>query len=302
MLPGGQQNRPSDGPPPSQNIQTLKPAVSFLTNNVPPSQYLYLQENDYLQIVIITNVGAQGLIGRYRFLTPQGEIKEGTFNQPTLTAGGFTVLVVPLSEGWLLSVNLNTTNIVAAGQWTFAQMQITRSPTFTGNVFGTFWSGYVYFSASTGWPGIPSKEVYDGTGVLRSVTGTTPGVGAEISETVPNGRRWNLISLSASLTTSAVVANRTPMLILDDGANTFFECPSFNNQAASLSLRYSISQNQPTAAPVTGVVMLGLPGPVSLKSGFRIRTSTPGLQAGDQWTAPQYLVQEWGAWLFPSGE
>lgn len=292
---GGAPNTPPNGPPPS-NPQSAPNLVSFDPKLAVPEQPIYLQRNDYIGLFLLSNVTNCTVRFNYRFLTPEGEIKEGSLSIGPFTGTAFQT--IEIYEGWLLSFAAIISSAPVAGGWAFLQTTIARGlPTAGGqSTNGVFWQGYLFFGTGIGWPGPTPKDVTDGAGVLRSITGTTPAAGADINEVVPANRRWNLLALSANLATSAAVANRAAFAVIDDGANRFEVGPAFTVQAASLNFGYAFLNGPINAAPIGGNVPLALTLPIPLKSGFRIKTSTNNLQAGDQWTAPQYLVQEWGLW------
>lgn len=290
--PGG---TPPTGPQPAQ-IQTRPPQIRFQVGNVPPSQFLYLQDNDFLAFTFFTNSAPAQVQLTYRYLTPQGEIKQGT--QQFALLGAINSFNFTLGECWLISFGLQRVSPNFQAVITFAQALIIRDQN-TGagqNIYGIIWQGFVQTSSGNGWPGTPAKELLDGPGNIRTVVGTVPAAGADISETVPNNRRWLLLSLSASLTTSAAVANRNPFALFDDGANIFFRGVSFLSQAASLNVGYTFFSQISSAAIVAGSVPLNAPLPLPIRGGFRIKTSTLNLQAADQWTAPIYVFLEWGSW------
>lgn len=283
-------------PPPSQNIQKSPDAISFQTQNVPPSQYIYLQRGDVLLFRFLTNNNGIQPAVTYRYLTPQGEVKEGTQVFNAITGQGFQALF--LNECWLLSFGLTTGFTQPSGSWTFAQVYIDRGFQVGApqTAYGMVWEGYIGGTTFTGWPGSPAKAATDGAGMLRSIVGTTPGAGIDISETVPANRRWSLLAFTASLTSSAAAANRNVTALYDDGANAFFLGGTFDSQAASLVFTYSFYPGFRALASLGGGVPLQAMIPIQLKTNFRIRTQTNNLQAGDQWTAPKYLVIEWGAY------
>lgn len=279
---------------PSPDIQTRKPAVAFQTNNVPPSQYVYLQDNDWIVLTTFCTLNTQTLRVTYRYLTPQGEIKEGTFNPGTLIGNGFQQFTFQIGEGWLLSIALQQTTLSLSGNWMWTQLGITRSNIGTLIEQGHIWEGYVYFNVPTGWPGVQPKEITDGAGTVVSITGSAPAAGADITEVIPSNRRRQLLSFQATLVSSAAVANRTPIFLIDDGAQVLYDSPATFTQTASQSVVYSAGSSVPSQAPLTLFAILQLPIPTIVKSGWRIRTFTAGLQAGDQWSAPRYAVLEWG--------
>jgi hypothetical protein len=282
--------------PQPSNIQTIKPKVSFQTDNIPPSQYLYFRDFEFLNLVCMTNQSGQSIVFTARYLTPQNEIKETTFASPAFNAGVIQIFQVPVAEGWIISFALQVTIGQASGQWTFAQVLTGRTSNFQQKSMGQLWSGYVPFGTANGWPGLPSKEPGDGAGTLRSITGSTPAAGVEISEIVPNNRRWTLLAFRASLTTSAVVANRFPGFLFDDGAVTLYTAQTNIAQTAGTANSFEIGLGSPFFNAAQGITIIPFPTTVELKQLFHIKSKTAALDPGDQWNAPEYLVMEWGSW------
>jgi hypothetical protein len=291
----GAPNTPPNGPPPS-NTQSEPNLVRFDPKQAVPQQPIYLQRNDYLAFNLLANNNLITVRITYRWLTPEGEIKEGELDSAPFANTQF--LSVPLYEGWLLSFSARMSSGNPAGTWCFCQALLVRTaaPSFATFAHAVIWQGYITTGANNGWPGTPAKEITDGPGVIRSITGTLQGPGADIAETVPNNRRWILLGLRASLTTSAVVANRNVSLRLIDPGVIFYNGPSYFNQAASTTQAYSTFNGTPVAGQVGGDILLAAPLPFPLKANFTIKTQTLNLQGGDQWTAPEYVVLEWGMW------
>jgi hypothetical protein len=292
---GGAPNTPPNGPPPSQ-IQTSPNLVHFDPKQVVPSQPIYVQRNDSLMFFYTTNGSNMNLRCNYRWLTPDGEIKEGEFDTAPFTGTAWTF--IPLYEGWLLSFAARITTGGAAAVWTFLQVKLVRNYLVAGASLDSaiIWQGFVPQNTSNGWPGTPSKEIGDGPGVIRSITGTLPAAGAEISEQVPLNRRWTLLSLYATLATAVAVANRQPVFKLTFLGSTLFLSPSYINQPASQTQAYVSASVFASAAPNVGGFALLLPLPLPIRNATTIQTLTTGIQAADQWTAPQYTVLEWGVW------
>lgn len=128
-------------------------------------------------------------------------------------------------------------------------------------------------------------------GVIRTVTGTNPAAGAEVSETVPAGKEWRLLSIAVALVTSATAATRRPHLLIDDGTTVSYRRASNATQAASLTQNYVFAGEGPEAAVRGTWVADPLPS-LPLGAGYRIRTSTESIQAGDDYGAPVLLVEE----------
>ncbi len=129
-------------------------------------------------------------------------------------------------------------------------------------------------------------------GRIRSITGTDPAAGAEISETIPDRRRWKLQGLIFTLVTDSTIATRSISIVIDDGTTPLYQRPFLATQAASLTYIYSFYNWTDFETQIDSRVFIPLPT-FTLSSGFRIRTTTTDLQAGDNFSAPQLLAEEW---------
>ncbi len=129
-------------------------------------------------------------------------------------------------------------------------------------------------------------------GRVRSITGTDPAVNTEISETVPERRRWRILAIRFTLVTDEIEANRVVHLIIDDGANIFLDVCVTTAHAASTTKTYNFSNFGSTQLEPADCLYIPLP-PLPLSPGFRIRTATDLLKANDNFSAPQLLVEEW---------
>lgn len=131
-------------------------------------------------------------------------------------------------------------------------------------------------------------------GTLKVVSGSDPAAGAEVSDTVPAGKAWRVISVLVALVTSATVATRRTHLVIDDGTTTFYRRGSNATQAASLTQNYLFCGEGPEASARGTFVADPLPQ-IDLPAGARIKTVTENIQAGDDYGAPQYYVEEYDA-------
>lgn len=146
---------------------------------------------------------------------------------------------------------------------------------------------------------------YDGIGCGVSYSGaitTLPGpeisLGSELDLTVPAGERWRFLSMNLLLDTDATPGDRVVFLTLRDGEGavylrTFADRPVQANQigiitAASFGTAGGISPGPPTSSTTA---IIALPVDLLLLSGHRVTTTTQGLQPGDDYTAPRFLVE-----------
>lgn len=132
-----------------------------------------------------------------------------------------------------------------------------------------------------------------GTGRIRSITGTDPAAGVQISESVPAGVVWHLWSMRFTFTTDVTVANRYVRILVDDGANIFAYITAQQFQTASLAWNYTLAHFGNDQNVYSGVQNLNLPQLPVLLPGWRLRTNVVNFQAGDDFGAPQLLVEEW---------
>ena len=130
---------------------------------------------------------------------------------------------------------------------------------------------------------------------FTSTTGTNPAANAEISQTVPAGKFWLLMSVSVSLV-QGITQTPQPVLIVDDGTNVLFESFGASSaQNSSITTQYTWAPNLPlTAGGAATVCTAPLPVSLVLGPGYRVRTSTLGIGANTDYGAPQLLYVQYG--------
>lgn len=186
-------------------------------------------------------------------------------------------------------------NITGAGAAT-GTLQIFLEDSLDG---GSTWNDLAAFAPYTFGAGATTQTLSlygktDGPGLIRSITGATPSAGAEISETVPAGARWELLTFLATFTASAAAATRNPTLRMDDGALIYFTAGDINSLTAGQAFKYCWSTGGAYSATAPRSTFAGaIPIGLRLAAGHRIRTLTATIDVGDQYSAIQYLVREW---------
>jgi hypothetical protein len=129
-------------------------------------------------------------------------------------------------------------------------------------------------------------------GKIKEVTITNPTAGSDFIIPVPAYQVWRIHNIVALLTTSAVVNTRYPLFIIDDGANMVYDM-FLGTIAAGQSIQLNIGEFPLSMWTVglTGIVPLPTPSPIA--EGWRIRSSTVNLDAGDTWTNIKLWISEW---------
>lgn len=149
------------------------------------------------------------------------------------------------------------------------------------------------------WAGLKGPGCgHDYSGIFAVETAVNPTAGTELSVTVPDDQRWRFLSLSFQLITDATPGDRVPFFNLTDGMGgvylrTFADRAIGASQigfvtAASFGTAGGISPGPPT---LSTTAIISLPVDLVLLPGHVVTTSTQGLQPGDDYTNPQFLVE-----------
>ncbi len=265
----------------------------------PPQQWIpapaacYLTGEESLRLTTFANLGGLTVTMTGRVLRPDNTISR--FSVPHTPNSNRTAAStsVNLPEGWLLGAECKVTGGSTTFGQVWGQLELVQGSGGTASPLQSLANDFLSANAPLIYPGGANVDPLDGAGNLRSITGGTPAAGANISETVPTAAQWELIALHFQLVTSAVVANRVVRVLLDDGANIFFESSAQFSQVASTTNFYAAAQGQNDRA--VGSLNLGssvLPINNRLNAGFRWRTLVNAIDAGDQLSGIQYLVRE----------
>lgn len=249
---------------------------------------------DALRLVVINSLVGVSVTLQGRFL-PRGGVRPDPFVHVVTPSSDRmpSTFDRPLGDGFLLNCSLIVTSGAPLVGHTYVMLQVIRGSTGATIVLGCLLGGYVTAMQHVAYPGSPIESSIAGGGVLRTILGTDPPAGAEVSETVPAGARWELLALAATLVADATPANRLPSLLLDAGGNAFTRVIQPVLTAASGSNAYYWAQGLPVETGLGGVPLAGIPTAPVLLAGGRFRTATSAMQAGDNWTAPLFVVREY---------
>lgn len=265
----------------------------LLRSSLLDAQGLYLTGEDNLRLTTFGGVANLVVVMEGRLVSCEGVIVPLAERHVPNSNYTSAQSIFGLAEGVLTNVQLRIATGTAGRGGVFGVLEIVRGSGSNAQALGTLLQGYITTNARLAWPGSPIESSVAGGGRIRSITGTNPAANVEISETVPAGVRWRLYSFVFSLQTDANVANRDVNLIIDDGANEVWKAGGTATQAASVLRTYYGAAAGFAPTIITGGTNVPLPEALYLSSGYRIRTSTNARQAGDDFTAPQYLVEEW---------
>lgn len=278
--------------PSSQSAMDPAAAAAYARTLGAPGAF-YMTGEDALQISGWNITSAARLRASGRFLGCDGVIRSFEHDLPLTTDRVIASLTRQLGEGWLLNLTVRVTGATSVYGQTVARAQVVRGLETSGIVLATLCHGAVTSMQPIAFPNGRVLSMVEGPGAVRSVTGTDPAAGVEISETVPTGARWRLLSVSFALVTDATVATRIPAVVVDDGTNTYSRTDGGVGQTASLTRIFTAAGGGMFATNVGGQHHIPFSNRLLLLAGHRVRTVTSNLQAGDNYGAPQLLVEEW---------
>lgn len=267
--------------------------IGLNVQNSNPPTAAYVGKDDSLWVGSANPNPSSVITVNGRVLMPDGSIKLNQWTLRFAASRSMTYQQLNLPEGFLLSIAAVSNQTPGGVGSCYIEVVLSRLPPAVFNAAQVLCQGYSNFNQPVTWPGGVNTTSVDCVGVSRTVAGTAPAAGVNISETVPLNTKWRLVTFRFTLSTSAVVKNRVVELVFDDGGGVFGASGVTFNQLASTTFTYNF------AAGFAGVTNNGtpcyiqLPTPMALMPLFRIRTNTTNLDAGDQFSLPIYLVEEW---------
>ena len=283
--------------PGASPVESRPSQVEFLTSKIAPPAHVYLDKEDRLFLLAFSTATNETIRLNIRILRPDGSIlstqKDYRMGNPFVQ---FTA-TESLNEGFLLSVVASATGLSDTRGQTYVAAYIFRGVTTTSvqlsNASFQLLGDYVTLRTAAAWPGGRIFHPTEGAGLIRSIPGTDPAAGVEISETVPTFARWRLLGIQATLVTAGLGGVR-PELVIDDGGQIIARYASAHVMGAGETV--IVSWNT-WAANELSVATIDSTRPISqhaiLLPTFRIRTVTQNLHAGDNWGPPQLWVEQW---------
>lgn len=198
------------------------PLITFENQNILPPSAIYVAPQDNIFLLIrCPTLGCQLSIA-YRLLTPAGElIATNTDLIAPATSGGDFRYLIPPSEGFLLSLVMGGQQ-VSRGQC-FVRAFLAPGGAQASMIFAhLFLQGYVSTEDHLGFPSSPSESSLNGRGWLKTYLAPA-NTGSFVNSVVPAGAHWIVRAVNYTMTTSATVGTRTPVLYgTDTNLNNLF--------------------------------------------------------------------------------
>ncbi len=283
-------------------VATLLPpgALEVLKNldlyrrTIQPPAGLWVDENDVLLVNCRNSLAGVQLQVSARLMEPDGRISTSQFTLSPTSDRSINSASQALYEGYFLGASVAAigATVPTRGQ-TYCALRLNRMPAPSNLIHYLLGADYVSGTLALEWPFGRTIGAIEGPGILRSIAGTTPGAGADFTQTVPTSARWKPRAVEATLTTSAAVASRNPRLQVTDGANVLYTLDVSDGIAASSTVIFSWVMGWPLTPATTAFATRAFPADSPVFGGWIIRAQTANLQVGDTWTAVRFAVEEW---------
>jgi len=253
---------------------------------------LYIGPGEQMRVTIFSSAAGAYLKVQGRILQPPGIVVPFTelfYPTPDRVQCSYQF---ELPEGWLLGLRCRSDTVFSSGRM-YTYVDLVKGHVNTANVLHQLTAGYVSSSREVSWPYGTNEAPRSGPGWIRSVVGTNPAAGVEISETVPTSAHWRLVSFLYALATSATAANRYSSLKILDPSYVVVQIDPPALQPASTNHLYNYGPSLPSRPLVIRCHLSPLPENLVLRPGWVITTFTDDLQAGDDYSPPFLIVEEW---------
>lgn len=266
----------------------------LLTKRIKPEGSVWIRDGDSVRYEAFASVSSLVLEFTGYALNTRGDVVVFREILTPTSDRASTTLTVQYGECFLLGVACHVSSGNANRGQCYVRVRVQRS---VGSVIMPLMpliQHYVSDNYAPAFPYSPHEDSLDGPGMLRSITGSNPAAGVEISETVPTGARWKVWAITTSLTIGGVGANEESSLTFDDGTTVLAQYPSGVVQGANDTTTVSWSHAGTDLEPtVTGMLVQRSIAQLLLGAGYRIRTVTGNFAGTSNYAAPQLLVEEW---------
>ena len=256
---------------------------------------LYVTAADALQISCwnsIANLPSVDVFVRFMQLDGTVTIQQFSLQNPN---SGRVINQVSYSqtEGFILAVAVGPPAINNSRGSLYVNVALIRGAAGSPQMVTVLIADYVSTAMQPGWPQGRIRSAVEGPGLALQHSGTPPGLGTPASYTQPDTVRWSILAVGVTLTTIAGGGNRTVRLKINlgGGAPLLFGSPAVQGQSEFIT--YTWGQGLPLLVTADGSQQSPLPQGLTAVQNTDFETDTPGLQAGDSFSALLIQVEEW---------
>lgn len=317
------QGQPSDSPVAPFQGASIPNRVSYRFSGLDPGANVYIQRDDRLVIQCMSSFANEVVSVNARLLTPGRDAGRTQPDATTVdnplgdspfgevvpigatvqmgTAYNLVTSIINLAEGYLMSIALSSQLAPVRGQ-TYARAYILRGTNTITNASYLLCGDYVTLNTPTGFPFSAYQVPTSGRGWLKNIFTGVVSAGNDPGQSPALGARWNVVSFTGTLTTSATAANRIPTFQVFDpfqGVPVAIFPPTQVIPASTVaSVTAAPGCGTSVVSPTIVTIPIGQPT-VAYRALFTpadqltIRMATQNIQAGDLWSQVEWCVEEW---------
>lgn len=273
----------------------LPEIVAIGPSQAPASTYqFYLSGSEALRVTSQCAIGGVVITIQGRYYTEDGKVAPFTFRHTPNSDRTLRTESYPLSRCIVSNVVVYVSTGTPPLGSTWIDLSIVQGTGSAQIVLGTLLQGYTTANQKLSWPGSPLTTTAQGGGYFLTTGAVDPGAGNDFSRLVVANARWEMLAVTATLTTSAAAGNRYPVLRFTSGGNGLFYGPIPAVIPASTTIVCAWTQGGVTEDRLaTGVTITSLPIGLQIASSTQIHSVTTGLLAGDVWSSITCMVREW---------
>lgn len=248
----------------------------------------YVRAGDFIRLNATSSNASATLRLTMRLIPVDGSVVDAQQDMVIVAAGNQTAVTLPLMDGWLDGIDVQVVaGTITAGEIT-ATVDVVQGTGAGATPIMCLASGEVSNTRRLGLGAYPVSIQPPTTLVL---IGSTPAVGAEISFAIPAGPRVRLWIFEYNFVTALVAGTRTSILVLTKSATQIaFFMPS-QTQITNVNAFYTWANFGTPSVLSTNRVECCLPPLPILDPGDTLTTQTTNINGGDQYQAPQVLVE-----------
>lgn len=273
------------------------PAREFDTGGgriIPSPNQFYLTGEDRLRIVSVNAAASVRVRVACRTAPPAGGTVAQEFTHVPATDRSKRTEDFSIGDGSLLNVTVFASGGAPRLGETYVIIQLVRGAGAAAVVLGTILGGCITTTQALGFPGSPIVSSLDVAPVVRAVLGTLPAAGIDMFEICPTGARWEMLRILSHFTATAAAATRITQLHFVQSGTYVVRVAAVKDVVAGEVVDFMWAANLPALAALgSSIRQQPIPAGMLLNAGDYFLTATSGLQAGDQWTAPAFVVREW---------
>ena len=255
---------------------------------------VFVDNNQQLVVSVYSVISSFTLTVFGRVVLEDGSIWKFQSALAIQVGGTVSKTTVPLRSGYLIQLGVYNS---AAGQPQRGSLYITADITEqmpdNTTLQLSLLRGYMTTRAGLIWQGGRQVDSVEGPGIITAPSTGNPAAGAEFTTTVGASYRQRLIGLGFQLATSGTANTRRVHLQITDGSNVLYDIPSNTTQAQSLTYKYYWANFAYSIGLIGTTVLNPLPANIVLAPGYQVKTSTDLIDAGDQYSAIRYHVEQW---------